>query len=32
MTLETAQAYGKSEKIVGNLNFGNFNHISKIKN
>ena len=21
MTLETAQAYGKSEKIIGNLNF-----------
>jgi len=31
MTLETAQAYGKSEKIIGNLNFSNFNHISKIK-
>ena len=31
MTLETAQAYGNSEKIIGDLSFKNFNHISKIQ-
>ena len=30
-TLETAQAYGNSEEIIGDINFKNFNHISKIQ-
>ena len=30
-TLETAQAYGKAEKILGSMNFKNFNHISKFQ-
>lgn len=30
-TLETAQAYGNSEEIIGEINFKNFNIVSKIK-